>query len=48
MKVTAEGVEDIAQLNQLRALKCDHGQGYIFSKPVDCEAAGALIAENAQ
>ena len=48
MNVTAEGVETIAQLDQLKALKCDRGQGYLFSKPVDCEAAGALIAENAQ
>lgn len=44
MNVTAEGVETVAQLNQLKALKCNHGQGYVFSEPVDCEAAEALIA----
>ena len=43
MNVTAEGVETTAQLAQLSAIKCEHGQGYIFSKPVDCDAAGALI-----
>lgn len=44
MNVTAEGVETAEQLALLRALKCEYGQGYLFSKPVDGEAAGALIA----
>jgi len=35
----SEGVETAAQLAQLRALKCEYGQGYCFSKPVDCKAA---------
>ena len=43
MNVTAEGVETAAQLAQLCAMKCEHGQGYFFSKPLECEAAGALI-----
>jgi len=33
-----------AQLAQLRALKCEYGQGYCFSKPVDCKAARAILA----
>jgi len=37
----SEGVE--AQLAQLRALKCEYGQGYCFSKPVDCKAARAIL-----
>jgi diguanylate cyclase (GGDEF)-like protein/PAS domain S-box-containing protein len=44
MNVTAEGVETAAQLAQLCAIQCEHGQGYFFSQPVDCETAGALIA----
>jgi EAL domain-containing protein (putative c-di-GMP-specific phosphodiesterase class I) len=32
--VVAEGVEAAAQLDFLRALGCDHIQGYYFSKPV--------------
>ena len=32
--VTAEGVETAEQLQQLRALKCDYGQGYFFSHPL--------------
>ena len=44
MEVTAEGVETAEQLSQLRALKCEYGQGYFFSKPLESEAAEALIA----
>ena len=44
MNVTAEGVETVVQLTQLNALKCEHGQGYFFSPPVDVHGAEALIA----
>jgi len=46
--VTAEGVETAEQLAQLRALKCDYGQGYFFSQPLDSEVAEALIVTNPQ
>ncbi len=46
--VTAEGVETAEQLAQLRALKCEYGQGYFFSQPLDSEAAEALIVTNPQ
>ena len=45
MNVTAEGVETTEQLALLQVLKCEYGQGYFFSKPVDAEAAAALIAK---
>lgn len=45
MKVTAEGVETAEQLAQLRVLKCEYVQGYLFSKPVNSEMAKALIAK---
>jgi len=45
MEVVAEGVETLDQLKQLAALDCEYGQGYLFSKPVDAGAAGALIAK---
>jgi len=48
MSVTAEGVETIEQLNQLRTLKSDHGQGYFFSKPVNCDEAESLLAQEYQ
>ena len=43
MNVIAEGVETAEQLTQLKALGCKYGQGYLFSKPLDAEAAGKLI-----
>ncbi|MFN2452689.1 MAG: putative bifunctional diguanylate cyclase/phosphodiesterase [Pyrinomonadaceae bacterium] len=42
MKVVAEGVETKEQMEQLRNLKCQSGQGYFFSKPVEAEAAASL------
>jgi EAL domain-containing protein (putative c-di-GMP-specific phosphodiesterase class I) len=43
MNVVAEGVETHEQLEILRGLKCEFGQGYLFSKPVDSGAAEAFI-----
>lgn len=40
----AEGVETIEQLALLKQLKCEYGQGYFFSKPLDVAAAEVLIA----
>ncbi|MBV8883219.1 MAG: EAL domain-containing protein [Chroococcidiopsidaceae cyanobacterium CP_BM_RX_35] len=48
MDVTAEGVETAEQLAQLRALKCEYGQGYFFSQPLDSEAAEALMMTKPQ
>ena len=43
MEVVAEGIETVMQLDQLRALNCEQGQGYYFSRPVDAESATELI-----
>jgi diguanylate cyclase (GGDEF)-like protein len=45
MDVTAEGVETPAQLAQLKALGCEFGQGYLFSRPVDQQAAKELFTQ---
>lgn len=45
MEVVAEGVETPKQLAQLKALHCDHAQGYFFYKPVDAASAAQLINE---
>ncbi|MBV9389240.1 MAG: EAL domain-containing protein [Chroococcidiopsidaceae cyanobacterium CP_BM_ER_R8_30] len=45
IEVTAEGIETEAQVAQLQAMQCQYGQGYFFSKPVDAEVAGAMIAQ---
>ncbi|WP_017717886.1 PAS domain S-box protein [Kamptonema formosum] len=43
MDAVAEGVETPQQMEILRTLQCEYGQGYFFSKPVDSEAARALL-----
>lgn len=48
MNVIAEGIETQQQLNQLRKLKCNAGQGYLFSKPVDSQVASELIKTSPQ
>ena len=37
LRVVAEGIETEGQLEQLAALNCDLGQGYLFSKPVGAD-----------
>jgi diguanylate cyclase (GGDEF)-like protein len=44
MEVVAEGVETLSQLMQLRRLKCQYGQGYLFSRPADADSVGAWIS----
>jgi PAS domain S-box-containing protein len=44
MDVVAEGVETPKQAAQLKTLWCEYAQGYFFARPMDAEAAGALIA----
>lgn len=43
MGMIATGVETRWQIAQLKELKCVYGQGYFFSKPVECAAAGKLM-----
>jgi EAL domain-containing protein (putative c-di-GMP-specific phosphodiesterase class I) len=47
MDVVAEGVETEEQRQQLRALECRYGQGYLFSRPVDGERACAMVQDEA-
>ncbi len=44
LEVVAEGIETPYQLTHLRNLGCQYGQGYLFSRPLDSEAAGQLLA----
>jgi len=43
LKVIAEGVETIEQLDYLRTLKCDEIQGYLFSRPVPADEMTRLL-----
>ena len=46
LDLVAEGVETPDQMARLRALGCEFGQGYLFSKPVTVGEAEALIHSN--
>ncbi|MFN3361947.1 MAG: putative bifunctional diguanylate cyclase/phosphodiesterase, partial [Pseudanabaenaceae cyanobacterium] len=43
MDVVAEGVETMEQLDLLRSLGCDYGQGYFFHKPAPADIATELL-----
>jgi EAL domain-containing protein (putative c-di-GMP-specific phosphodiesterase class I) len=45
MNVIAEGVETIEQYDHLRALRCEYGQGFFFSRPLDDAAVAELLVE---
>ncbi|MEM6819241.1 MAG: EAL domain-containing protein [Pseudomonadota bacterium] len=46
LDVVAEGIETQAQLEFLRSLKCDFGQGMLFGEPMDASAfSGRLEAQ---
>ena len=47
LQVTAEGIETPEQLERLRKLRCDHGQGYLFSRPVASDVLGKLLSRGA-
>jgi diguanylate cyclase (GGDEF)-like protein len=48
MQVVAEGVETEQQLEQLRSLKCQYGQGYLFAKPLDVIDADLFVLNSAR
>jgi diguanylate cyclase (GGDEF)-like protein/PAS domain S-box-containing protein len=43
LHVIAEGIETPEQLRRLRSLGCDHGQGYLFSKPVSAQQTEMML-----
>ena len=43
LEVIAEGIELEAQLQRLRSLGCEYGQGFLFSSPVPRQAAETLM-----
>jgi len=45
LKVIAEGVETVAQLNYLAEHHCDAMQGYYFSRPLSASACGLMFRE---
>lgn len=45
MRVVAEGVETLEQLQQLKEMNCDEVQGYYFSRPVVAEEFKTMLQE---
>lgn len=45
IRVVAEGVETAQQSDRLLTLRCERGQGYLYSQPVDAEGATSLLTE---
>jgi diguanylate cyclase (GGDEF)-like protein/PAS domain S-box-containing protein len=45
MNVIAEGIEEQSQLDRLRELGCEYGQGYLFSKPVGIDETEVLLRD---
>ena len=43
IETLAEGIEDQAQLQTLQREQCDHGQGFLFSRPLDVDAVEAFL-----
>jgi diguanylate cyclase (GGDEF)-like protein/PAS domain S-box-containing protein len=43
LSVVAEGIETAKQVQQLQELRCDYGQGYFFSKPLNQQAVEMLL-----
>jgi EAL domain-containing protein (putative c-di-GMP-specific phosphodiesterase class I) len=46
MKVVAEGIETMAQLDYLRSHECDEAQGYWLCKPVTCDEVRDFMARH--
>ena len=45
--IVAEGIEELGQLERLRDLGCELGQGYLFAQPLDPNAARQFLVEEA-
>ncbi|WP_353204510.1 bifunctional diguanylate cyclase/phosphodiesterase [Sphingomonas sp.] len=45
MQTTAEGIETNELAQTLAALGCTYGQGYLYARPLEAEAAYAMLAE---
>jgi len=44
LEVVAEGIEEPEQVDALQSLRCERGQGFFFSKPVDAERMGEILS----
>ena len=47
LQTVAEGIEVVEEVDELRLLECELGQGYWFSRPLAVDAAAAMLTEQA-
>ena len=47
LETVAEGIEAPEELQQLRSLECDLGQGFYFARPLEAAVVGELLAQGA-
>ena len=45
MTVTAEGIETTIQQEEIKALGCEHGQGYLFSQPLSPQEIAEFMGQ---
>jgi diguanylate cyclase (GGDEF)-like protein len=43
LRIVAEGIEEAGQLERLRSLGCEFGQGFLFARPVSAEHLARLL-----
>ncbi|MEO7837545.1 MAG: EAL domain-containing protein, partial [Acidimicrobiales bacterium] len=48
LELVGEGIEECDQLDALRALGCEMGQGYFFAKPMPAEQLAAFVDDAAR
>ncbi|HTA15792.1 MAG TPA: EAL domain-containing protein [Solirubrobacteraceae bacterium] len=47
IETLAEGIEERSQLETLQREHCDHGQGFLFSRPLDVDAVETFLSADA-
>jgi EAL domain-containing protein (putative c-di-GMP-specific phosphodiesterase class I) len=46
LNVTGEGIETVEQLEELKLMGCQQGQGYYFARPLSSEAMETMLTED--
>jgi len=46
LEIIAEGIETPTQLEELKKISCDCGQGFLLSLPLSCDSAETFMREN--
>jgi diguanylate cyclase (GGDEF)-like protein len=47
LRTFAEGIEDLDQLRELQRQQCDRGQGFLFARPLEVDAADEFLKAHA-